>query len=66
MFADSDYAKTADYRQLWERLNRGEFISGKFQRVGRNGKEVWLLASYNPMLDLNGKPYKVIKYGVAT
>ncbi len=62
MFADPDYAKSNDYRQFWDRLNRGEFIADKFRRLGRGGKEIWIQASYNPLLDLNGKPFKVIKY----
>jgi methyl-accepting chemotaxis protein len=62
MFADPEFAKSAEYRSLWERLNRGEFVADKFHRLGKGGKDVWLLASYNPLFDLNGKPYKVIKY----
>jgi methyl-accepting chemotaxis protein len=62
MFADPEFARSAEYRGLWERLNRGEFISDKFHRLGKGGRNVWLLASYNPLFDLNGKPYKVIKY----
>ncbi|HEY0266505.1 MAG TPA: PAS domain-containing methyl-accepting chemotaxis protein [Rhizomicrobium sp.] len=62
MFADPDYARGPEYRQFWETLNRGEFIADKFRRTGKGGKEVWILASYNPLFDLNGKPYKVIKY----
>lgn len=62
MFVDPDYAKSADYRAFWERLGKGEFIADKFRRLGRGGKEVWIQASYNPLLDLNGKPFKVIKF----
>jgi methyl-accepting chemotaxis protein len=62
MFADPDYAKSADYRHFWQRLNHGEFISDKFRRLGRGGKEVWIQASYNPLVDLNGKPFKVVKF----
>ena len=62
MFADPDYANSGEYRQFWERLNRGEFVSDKFRRLGRGGKEIWIQASYNPLLDLNGKPFKVIKF----
>jgi methyl-accepting chemotaxis protein len=47
---------------LAAKLNRGEFQAGEFKRVGNGGKEVWIQASYNPILDLNGKPYKVVKY----
>jgi methyl-accepting chemotaxis protein len=50
------------YRAFWTALNRGEFQAGEFKRVGKGGKEVWIQASYNPILDLNGKPFKVVKY----
>ena len=50
------------YREFWARLNRGEFQSGEFKRFGKGGKEVWILASYNPILDDTGKPFKVVKF----
>ena len=53
---------SAGYRQFWERLNHGEYESGRFRRIGKNGKEVWIQASYNPIMDVNGKPFKVVKY----
>ena len=62
VFCDDDYAAGADYRKFWQKLNRGEFDTGRYKRVGNNGKVVWLLATYNPILDLNGKPYKVVKF----
>ena len=62
MFADPEFARSAEYRGMWERLNRGEFIADKFRRLGKGGKEVWILASYNPLFDLGGKPCKVVKY----
>ncbi len=62
MFADPDYARSAEYRGLWDRLNRGEFVADKFRRLGKGGREIWIIASYNPLFDLNGRPYKVIKY----
>lgn len=62
MFADSAHANSNDYRMFWEKLNRGEFDAGEYKRVGRGGKEVWIQASYNPIFDLNNKPYKVVKY----
>jgi methyl-accepting chemotaxis protein len=52
------------YREFWATLNRGEFQSGEYQRIGKGGKEIWIQASYNPIRDLNGKPYKVVKYAV--
>ena len=62
MFADPEYARSSEYRQFWERLNRGEFVADKFKRIGRGGKVVWIQASYNPLFDLNGKPFKVMKF----
>ena len=53
---------TPAYREFWAALNRGEFQAGEFKRIGKGGKEVWIQASYNPILDLNGKPFKVVKY----
>jgi methyl-accepting chemotaxis protein len=62
MFVSPDYAASDAYRQFWERLRSGRFDAGEYQRVGRNGAELWLQASYNPILDLNGRPFKVVKY----
>ncbi len=62
MFVDDATRSSPEYRELWARLNRGEFDAGEFKRVGKGGREVYIRASYNPILDLNGKPYKVVKY----
>jgi methyl-accepting chemotaxis protein len=62
MFVEPAERDGAAYRQFWAALNRGEYQTGEFKRVGKGGKEVWIQASYNPILDLNGKPYKVVKY----
>jgi methyl-accepting chemotaxis protein len=62
IFIESSYRQSSDYREFWANLNRGEYQAGEFQRLGKGGKEVWLQASYNPILDLNGKPSKVVKY----
>ncbi len=62
MFVDAAYKNSADYKHFWEKLNHGDYQSGEFQRVGRGGKEIWLQASYNPILDIGGKPFKVVKY----
>jgi len=61
-FVDAAYRTSNDYKIFWEKLNRGESITGEFQRVGKNGKDIWLQASYNPILCAAGKPYKVVKY----
>ena len=61
MFAEPEFAASAEYKQFWEKLGRGEFDAGEYKRLGKGGKEVWIHASYNPVLDDDGKPYKVIK-----
>ena len=62
MFADAGYAASAEYRAFWAKLGRGEFDAGRYKRFGKGGKEVWIQASYNPILDTEGKPFKVVKY----
>jgi methyl-accepting chemotaxis protein len=62
MFVTSSERDSAAYREFWQALNRGELRSGEFKRVGKGGKEVWILASYNPILDDSGKPFKVVKF----
>mgnify|MGYP001273428510 CR=1 FL=1 len=62
IFVDAAYANSDDYAQLWTRLRDGHHVSDEFQRFGKDGKEVWIQASYNPILDMNGKPFKVVKY----
>ncbi len=62
MFVDPDFRNSVDYRLFWEKLGRGEYDAGQYKRLGRGGREVWIQASYNPILDMNGKPFKVVKY----
>jgi methyl-accepting chemotaxis protein len=62
MFCETEYATSSEYKRFWQKLNRGEFDSGRYKRVGNNGKTIWIQATYNPVLDLNGKPYKVVKF----
>ena len=62
MFVDAGYRECAEYRQFWEDLRTGKFQAGQFRRVGKGGKEVWIEASYNLILDLDGRPFKVVKY----
>jgi len=62
MFATTAIKQSGEYREFWQRLNRGEFFAGEFQRVGKHGKEVWIQASYNPIFNASGKPFKVVKY----
>ncbi len=62
IFVDPAYATSSEYEEFWNILASGTYHSGEFERFGKNGNSVWINASYNPILDLNGKPYKVIKY----
>ncbi len=62
MFVDSSYKASAEYKAFWDKLGRGEADSGQYKRIGKGGKEIWLQASYNPIMDMNGKPFKVVKY----
>jgi methyl-accepting chemotaxis protein len=62
MFCDSAYTSTGEYAAFWQKLNRGEFDAGVYRRIGKGGKEIWIQASYNPILDANGKVYKVVKF----
>lgn len=62
IFCDPIFTKSKEYAQFWERLRKGEFVAGKFKRIGKDNKEIWLEASYNPILDANGKVYRVIKF----
>ncbi len=62
MFVEPDRRNSLEYRQFWEKLGRGEYDAGQYKRIGKNGREVWIQASYNPIYDLNGKPFKVVKY----
>ncbi|WP_158984465.1 methyl-accepting chemotaxis protein [Lysobacter panacisoli] len=62
MFADAQYAQGAEYREFWAKLGRGEFDAGQYRRLGKDGREVWIQASYNPVFDSSGRPYKVVKF----
>ncbi len=62
IFCEASYASSPEYESFWERLGRGEYEVGEFKRVGKGGKEIWIQATYNPIIDLNGKPFKVVKY----
>jgi methyl-accepting chemotaxis protein len=62
MFVDPAHRSSTEYRLFWEKLGRGEFDAGQYKRIAKGGREVWIQASYNPILDLNGKPVKVVKY----
>ncbi|MGL6296294.1 MAG: PAS domain-containing protein, partial [Plesiomonas sp.] len=62
MFVDATYRQSQDYTAFWDKLRRGEFDAGIYPRITKSGKKIWIQASYNPLFDVNGKPYKVVKY----
>jgi methyl-accepting chemotaxis protein len=62
LFVEDAFAQSSEYRDFWARLNRGEYQTGEFKQLGKGAKEIWIQASYNPIRDRNGKPFKVVKY----
>jgi methyl-accepting chemotaxis protein len=66
MFVDASERDGAAYREFWANLNAGRYQAGEFKRIGKGGREIWIQASYNPILNLNGKPFKVVKYATDT
>ncbi|MDF2643874.1 MAG: biofilm dispersion protein BdlA [Pseudomonas sp.] len=62
MLCPDDVARSAEYAAFWRRLNSGEFFSGQFKRVNRQGQTLWLEATYNPVYDANGKLWKIVKF----
>jgi methyl-accepting chemotaxis protein len=66
MFVEPAERGGSAYQDFWARLNRGEYQVAEYKRIGKGGKEVWIQASYNPILDLNGRPFKVVKYAADT
>ncbi|MFB2566814.1 methyl-accepting chemotaxis protein [Rhizobium sp. IMFF44] len=62
IFCDPAYARTEEYKRFWQRLAQGEFIANEFVRYGKGGKEIWIQAAYNPIVDADGRVYKVVKF----
>jgi methyl-accepting chemotaxis protein len=62
MFCDPAYVASPEYQAFWQRLGRGEFDAGRYKRFGYRGKAVWIQATYNPIFDMNNKPFKVVKF----
>ncbi len=62
IFVDKAYAQSPEYVEFWKRLRGGEFIAAEFKRFHKSGAEVWIQASYNPVLDPSGRPVKVVKF----
>jgi methyl-accepting chemotaxis protein len=62
MFVDPAYRSSPEYQEFWNKLRRGEYQADNYKRIGRDGREVWLQASYNPILGIDGKPYMIVEY----
>ena len=62
LFVDDAMRASAEYRDMWQRLSQGEHVAGEFRRVGKGGRELYLQGVYSPIVDKNGKPFKVVKY----
>ncbi|MFC5512020.1 PAS domain S-box protein [Massilia jejuensis] len=62
MFCETAFVHSLEYVAFWERLGRGEFNAGEYCRITKSGKQVWILASYNPIFDAEGKPFKIVKF----
>ena len=62
IFADPDFAASAEYKEFGAALGRGEYQAAEFKRLGKNGREVWIQATYNPIFDRDGNPFKFVKF----
>ena len=62
IFCEAGYSESPEYAQFWQKLGRGEYDAGEFKRINKDGADVWLQASYNPIIDTEGKPLKVVKF----
>ena len=62
MFVDDATRNSREYREFWDALRRGDYQAGQFRRIAKGGREIWIEGAYNPILDADGKPYKVVKY----
>ena len=62
MFVLSEFKESEEYKEFWGSLRNGEFCAGEFERVGKNGKQIFLQASYNPIFDVGGRLIKIVKY----
>ena len=61
MFCESSLTRSAEYKAFWQQLTSGQFVSGEFKRIHKDGHDLWLEASYNPVYDQNGQVVKVVK-----
>ncbi|GJE13255.1 methyl-accepting chemotaxis protein [Methylobacterium longum] len=64
LFVDAAEKSSAVYREFWARLGQGKFVAGEFKRIAKGGREAWLQATYNPIIDTDGTVLKVVKFAV--
>jgi len=62
MFVDREYGLSQEYAEFWNKLNRGEFQQAEYERFRKGGESIWIQATYNPICDETGRPYKVVKF----
>jgi methyl-accepting chemotaxis protein len=62
LFCDPAFVSSPEYADFWKRLRAGEFFSDTYRRVGKNGKEVWIQATYNPVFNSRGAIYRIVKF----
>jgi PAS domain S-box-containing protein len=62
IFCEPGYAESPEYSQFWRKLSRGEYNADEFKRISKDGTEIWLQASYNPIFDMDERPIKVVKF----
>ena len=62
MFCDPGFAESPEYTRFWQALGRGEYVADEFKRLSKDGSEIWLQASYNPIFDMEGRPLKIVKF----
>jgi len=62
LFCEAAYVATPAYPAFWQRLANGEFDAAEYKRIGKGGKQLWIQASYNPIFNTDGKPFKVVKF----
>ncbi len=62
IFCEEAYKNSKEYQQFWQKLNKGQFDAGEYLRIGNNGKRIWIQATYNPIMGVDKKPFKVVKY----
>ncbi len=62
MFCEPSYTASSAYQDFWKKLAAGDLVADEFMRLGKAGRKVYIQASYNPIFDLNGKVFKVVKF----